>query len=89
MPGARRLHAPAPLTWRKACFGPVATLRRPPIDADADGRGLLAVNVMRALSACAASVPVALEEGIDAIVVGAGSGADALRQSKVGPGADA
>jgi nitronate monooxygenase len=38
----------------------------------AGGRGLLAVNVMRALSEYAASVRVALEEGIDAIVVGAG-----------------
>jgi nitronate monooxygenase len=36
------------------------------------GRGLLAVNVMRAVSAYAASVKRALEEGIDAVVVGAG-----------------
>lgn len=36
------------------------------------GRGLLAVNVMRALSEYAASVTQALQCGIDAIVVGAG-----------------
>lgn len=36
------------------------------------GRGLLAVNVMRAVSAYAASVKRALEEGVDAVVVGAG-----------------
>lgn len=36
------------------------------------GRGLLAVNVMRALSEYAPSVTTALEEGIDAVVVGAG-----------------
>jgi len=36
------------------------------------GRGLLAVNVMRALTAYAASVKRALEAGVDAIVVGAG-----------------
>jgi nitronate monooxygenase len=36
------------------------------------GRGLLAVNVMRAVSAYAASVTRALQEGIDAVVVGAG-----------------
>lgn len=36
------------------------------------GRGLLAVNVMRALSAYAPSVRRALECGIDAVVVGAG-----------------
>jgi nitronate monooxygenase len=36
------------------------------------GRGLLAVNVMRALTAYAASVKRALEAGIDAVVVGAG-----------------
>ncbi|MBK6472679.1 MAG: nitronate monooxygenase [Betaproteobacteria bacterium] len=36
------------------------------------GRGLLAVNVMRAVSAYAASVKRALEDGIDAVVVGAG-----------------
>jgi nitronate monooxygenase len=39
---------------------------------DAGGRGLLAINVMRAVSAYAASVKRALEAGIDAIVVGAG-----------------
>lgn len=38
----------------------------------AGGQGLLAVNVMRALSAYAVSVQVALEEGVDAVVVGAG-----------------
>ena len=37
-----------------------------------EGRGLLAVNVMRAVSEYAASVRSALECGIDAIVVGAG-----------------
>jgi nitronate monooxygenase len=36
------------------------------------GRGLLAVNVMRAVSSYAPSVTRALEEGIDAVVVGAG-----------------
>jgi len=36
------------------------------------GRGLLAINVMRAVSECAASVRRSLEEGIDAVVVGAG-----------------
>jgi nitronate monooxygenase len=36
------------------------------------GRGLLAVNVMRAVSAYAAQVRRALEAGIDAVVVGAG-----------------
>lgn len=38
----------------------------------AGGRGLLAVNVMRAVSDYAASVRTALEQGIDALVVGAG-----------------
>lgn len=37
-----------------------------------EGRGLLALNVMRALSDYAASVKTALREGIDALVVGAG-----------------
>jgi nitronate monooxygenase len=36
------------------------------------GRGLLAVNVMRAISAYAETVRTALEAGIDAVVVGAG-----------------
>jgi len=36
------------------------------------GRGLLAVNVMRAVSDYAASVTTALQAGIDAVVVGAG-----------------
>jgi nitronate monooxygenase len=36
------------------------------------GRGLLAVNVMRAVGEYAASVRTALEAGIDAVVVGAG-----------------
>ncbi|MGN6826836.1 NAD(P)H-dependent flavin oxidoreductase [Paucibacter sp. M5-1] len=36
------------------------------------GRGLLALNVMRAVSEYAASVKTALEAGIDAVVVGAG-----------------
>ncbi|MGZ5267343.1 MAG: NAD(P)H-dependent flavin oxidoreductase [Caldimonas sp.] len=38
----------------------------------ADGRGLLAVNVMRAVSAYGPSVRRSLECGIDAVVVGAG-----------------
>ncbi|MDZ7591334.1 MAG: nitronate monooxygenase family protein [Rubrivivax sp.] len=38
----------------------------------AGGRGLLAINVMRAVNAYAASVRQALEAGIDAVVVGAG-----------------
>ncbi len=38
----------------------------------ANGRGLLAVNVMRAVSDYASSVQTALECGIDAVVVGAG-----------------
>jgi nitronate monooxygenase len=38
----------------------------------AGGRGLLAVNVMRAVGEYAASVTCALECGIDAVVVGAG-----------------
>jgi nitronate monooxygenase len=38
----------------------------------AEGRGLLAINVMRAVSAYAPSITAALEEGIDAVVVGAG-----------------
>jgi nitronate monooxygenase len=38
----------------------------------AEGKGLLAVNIMRAISAYADCVRVACENGIDAIVVGAG-----------------
>jgi nitronate monooxygenase len=38
----------------------------------AGGRGLLAINVMRAVSAYAESVRCALEAGVDAVVVGAG-----------------
>lgn len=38
----------------------------------ADDRGLIAVNVMKALNAYAASVRTALEAGADAVVVGAG-----------------
>jgi nitronate monooxygenase len=38
----------------------------------AGGRGLVAINVMRAVSAYAASVKRALEAGVDAVVVGAG-----------------
>lgn len=38
----------------------------------AGGRGLLAVNVMRAVSDYATSVHTALQEGVDALVVGAG-----------------
>ncbi len=40
--------------------------------ADAGGHGLLAINVMRAVSAYGDSVRCALEAGIDAVVVGAG-----------------
>jgi nitronate monooxygenase len=40
--------------------------------ARSEGRGLLAINVMRAISDYAASVTKALECGIDAVVVGAG-----------------
>ncbi len=40
--------------------------------AGAQGRGLIAINVMRAVSAYAASVKRALEAGVDAVVVGAG-----------------
>ena len=36
------------------------------------GRGLIAVNVMKALNAYAASVRTALAAGADAVVVGAG-----------------
>lgn len=39
---------------------------------EAGGRGLLAMNVMRAVSSYAASVKRSLEAGIDAVVVGAG-----------------
>ncbi len=38
----------------------------------AGGRGLVAINVMRAVSSYAASVKRALEAGVDAVVVGAG-----------------
>jgi NAD(P)H-dependent flavin oxidoreductase YrpB (nitropropane dioxygenase family) len=38
----------------------------------AGGRGLVTINVMRAVSDCAASLKQALECGIDAVVVGAG-----------------
>jgi nitronate monooxygenase len=38
----------------------------------AQGRGLLAINVMRAVSAYGPSVTRALEAGVDAVVVGAG-----------------
>ncbi len=38
----------------------------------AQGRGLIALNVMRAVSSYAASVKRALEAGVDAVVVGAG-----------------
>jgi nitronate monooxygenase len=38
----------------------------------AGGRGLVAINVMRAVSSYAASVRRALEAGVDAVVVGAG-----------------
>jgi nitronate monooxygenase len=40
--------------------------------AESGGRGLLAMNVMRAVSDYAAHVKCALEAGIDAVVVGAG-----------------
>jgi len=41
-------------------------------DAAGAGRGLVAINVMRAVAEYAPSVTAALEEGIDAVVVGAG-----------------
>ena len=44
--------------------------------AGAGGRGLLAINVMRAFTAYAASVTLALQCGIDAVVVGAGLALD-------------
>ena len=52
----------------------VEALRREIVSARqlAGGRGLLAVNVMRAVSDYASSVQTALECGVDAVVVGAG-----------------
>ena len=52
----------------------------------AQGRGLLAVNVMRALSEYAASVRTALEAGIDAVVVGAGLPLDLPDLAREHPG---
>ncbi len=51
-----------------------------------EGRGLLAVNVMRAVSEYAASVRTSLECGIDAIVVGAGLPLDLPDLAKEYPG---
>ncbi|MDE2564466.1 MAG: nitronate monooxygenase [Burkholderiales bacterium] len=50
------------------------------------GRGLLAVNVMRAVSEYAASVRTALEAGIDAVVVGAGLPLDLPELAQAHPG---
>jgi nitronate monooxygenase len=52
----------------------------------AGGRGLLAVNVMRAVSDYAASVRTALEAGIDALVVGAGLPLDLPELAQDHPG---
>ena len=52
----------------------------------AGGRGLLAVNVMRAVSDYAASVRTALQEGIDALVVGAGLPLDLPELAQDHPG---
>jgi nitronate monooxygenase len=53
----------------------------------AKGLGLLAVNVMRAISAYAESVRTALEAGIDAVVVGAGLPLDLPDLAREHPGA--
>lgn len=53
----------------------------------ADGRGLLAVNVMRAVGEYAPSVTRALECGIDAVVVGAGLPLDLPDLARDHPGA--
>jgi nitronate monooxygenase len=52
----------------------------------AGGHGLLAVNVMRAVSDYAASVRTALQEGIDALVVGAGLPLDLPELAQDHPG---
>lgn len=52
----------------------------------AGDRGLLAVNVMRAVSDYAASVRTALQEGIDALVVGAGLPLDLPELAQDHPG---
>jgi nitronate monooxygenase len=51
------------------------------------GHGLLAINVMRAVSAYAATVKRALEAGIDAVVVGAGLPLDLPDLAQDHPGA--
>lgn len=53
----------------------------------AQGRGLLAINVMRAVSEYAHSVKCALENGIDAVVVGAGLPLDLPDLAQEHPGA--
>jgi nitronate monooxygenase len=53
----------------------------------ARGRGLLAVNVMRAVAEYAPSVKAALEAGIDAVVVGAGLPLDLPDLAREHPGA--
>lgn len=63
-PHARRIIDDANL---EAISREIAAARRA-----AGGQGLLAINVMRAVSSYAASVRRALEAGIDAVVVGAG-----------------
>ena len=52
----------------------------------AGGRGVLAVNVMRAVSDYAASVRTALQEGVDALVVGAGLPLDLPELAQDHPG---
>ena len=52
----------------------------------AGGRGLLSVNVMRAVSDYAASVRTALQEGVDALVVGAGLPLDLPELAQDHPG---
>src|SRR5574343_839154 len=49
------------------------------------GRGLLAINVMRAVSEYAASVRAALQAGVDAVVVGAGLPLDLPELAKEHP----
>ena len=53
----------------------------------AQGRGLLAVNVMRAVGEYAPSVQAALQAGIDAVVVGAGLPLDLPDLAREHPGA--
>lgn len=66
-PGAPELKAVIDAANLEALQREIAAAR-----ALSQGRGLLAVNVMRAVGEYAASVRTALEAGIDAVVVGAG-----------------